>query len=118
VARAAAAGLTQLARVAPPAGVAVLVFAQTFVRGALTVLIAVLAVKTLALGTSAVGWLNAAIGAGGRAGAAAAAGLVRVTQLGRSFIGGLLLWGAAARGTGLDAGSRRGLPRLGRGRGR
>jgi predicted MFS family arabinose efflux permease len=93
VAREAAIGLTELARVAPPAGVAVLVFAQTFVRGALTVLIAVLAIKTLALGTSAVGWLNAAIGAGGLAGAAAAAALVRVTRLGRSFIGGLLLWG-------------------------
>ncbi len=93
VAREAAVGLIELARVAPPAGVAVLAFAQTFVRGALTVLIAVLAVKTLTLGTSAVGWLNAAIGAGGLAGAAAAAALVRVTRLGRSFIGGLLLWG-------------------------
>ncbi|MGH3277454.1 MAG: cyclic nucleotide-binding domain-containing protein, partial [Streptosporangiaceae bacterium] len=92
VARDAAVGLTELARVAPPAGVAILAFAQTFVRGALTVLIAVLAVKALMLGTSAVGWLNAAIGAGGLAGAAAAA-LVRVTRLGRSFIGGLLLWG-------------------------
>jgi hypothetical protein len=93
VARDAAVGLAGLARVAPPAGVAILVFAQTFVRGALTVLIAVLAVKTLMLGTSAVGWLNASIGAGGLAGAAAAAVLVRVGRLGRGFIGGLLLWG-------------------------
>ena len=54
---------------------AVLVFAQTFVRGALIVLIAVLAVKTLALGASAVGWLNTAIGAGGVAG-----GIVSVLQ--------------------------------------
>jgi MFS family permease len=71
----------------------ILAFAQTFVRGALIILIAVLAVKTLALGSSAVGWLNAAIGAGGMAGGAAAAAAVRVTRLGRSFITGLLLWG-------------------------
>jgi predicted MFS family arabinose efflux permease len=53
----------------------------------------VLAVKTLALGASAVGWLNAAIGVGGVAGAVVAAVVVRVTRLGRSFIAGLLLWG-------------------------
>jgi MFS family permease len=70
-----------------------LIFAQTFVRGALVVLIAVLAVHTLALGESAVGWLNAAFGAGGLIGAAAATAAVRVTRLGRSFITGLLLWG-------------------------
>jgi hypothetical protein len=93
VAHDAASGLAGLARIAPPAGVAVLVFAQTFVRGALIVLIAVLAVKTLALGASAVGWLNTAIGAGGVAGAVVAAVVVRVTRLGRSFIAGLLLWG-------------------------
>ena len=86
-------GLTELARVAAPAGVAVLAFAQTFVRGALIVLIPVLAVDTLALGQSAVGWLTAAIGAGGLVGGAAAAGLVRVTRLGRAFVAGLLLWG-------------------------
>ncbi len=92
-ARDAASGLAELSRLAPPAGVAILAFAQTFVRGALVVLIAVLAVKTLALGASAVGWLNAAIGAGGVAGGAIAAALVRVTRLGRSFVTGLLLWG-------------------------
>ena len=92
-AREAPAGLRDLARVVPPAGLPVLAFAQPFVRGALTVLVAVLAVKTLALGTSAVGWLNAAIGAGGLVGGAITVVLVRVTRLGRSFIGGLLLWG-------------------------
>lgn len=79
VAREAAGGLTELARVAPPGGVAILAFAQTFVRGALVVLIAVLAVKTLALGQSAVGWLTAAIGAGGLVGGVAAATLVHIT---------------------------------------
>ena len=92
VARDAGHGLAELARVAPPGGVAILGFAQTFVRGALVVLIAVLAVKTLALGQSAVGWLTAAIGAGGLVGAAAATALVHITRLGRTFVG-LLLWG-------------------------
>jgi len=86
-------GLTELTRVAAPGGVAILIFAQTFVRGALVVLIPVLAVDTLALGQSAVGWLTAAIGAGGLVGGAAATGFVRVTRLGRAFVAGLLLWG-------------------------
>jgi hypothetical protein len=38
---------------------------RSAVRGALVVLIPVLAVETLTLGQSAVGWLTAAIGAGG-----------------------------------------------------
>ena len=86
-------GLTELARVAAPGGVAILAFAQTFVCGALVVIIPVLAVDTLALGQSAVGWLTAAIGAGGLVGGAAATGFVRVTRLGRAFVVGLLLWG-------------------------
>jgi len=86
-------GLIELARVAAPGGVAILAFAQTFVRGALVVLIPVLAVDTLAIGQSAVGWLTAAIGAGGLVGGAAATGLVHVTRLGRAFVAGLLLWG-------------------------
>ena len=86
-------GLAEFVRMAPPGGVAILAFAQTLVRGALVVLIAVLAVHVLALGGSAVGWLNAAFGAGGLAGGAIAAGAIRVTRLGRSFITGMLLWG-------------------------
>ena len=93
VARNAADGLADLARMAPPAGVTILVFAQTFVRGALIVLIPVLAVNTLVLGQSAVGWLTAAIGAGGLVGGSAATAFVRVTRLGRTFVAGLLLWG-------------------------
>ena len=93
VARDVSDGLTELARVAAPGGVGILVFAQTFVRGALVVLIPVLAVDTLAAGQAAVGWLTAAIGAGGLVGGAAATGLVHVTRLGRAFIVGLLLWG-------------------------
>jgi len=86
-------GLAEFVRMAPPGGVAILAFAQTVLRGALVVLIAVLAVHVLALGGSAVGWLTAAFGAGGLVGGAVAAGAVRVTRLGRSFIIGLLLWG-------------------------
>jgi hypothetical protein len=88
-----AAGVTAFVRVAPPGGVTILMFAQTFVRGALIVLIAVLAVDVLVLGEQAVGWLNAAVGAGGLVGGLVAVALVRVTRLGRSFIAGLLLWG-------------------------
>src|SRR5580658_8357079 len=90
VVRDAARGLAELAGVARPAGLAIGLFAQTFVRGALVVLIAVLAVKTLLLGQSAVGWLTAAIGAGGLVGGAVATAFVRVTRLGRTFVAGLL----------------------------
>jgi hypothetical protein len=93
VARDVASGLAEFARMAPPGGVAILAFAQTLLRGALVVLIAVLAVDVLALGGSAVGWLTAAFGAGGLAGGALAAAAVRITRLGRSFIAGMLLWG-------------------------
>jgi MFS family permease len=86
-------GLAEFVRMAPPGGVAILAFAQTVLRGALVVLTAVLAVHVLALGGSAVGWLTAAFGAGGLVGGAVAAGAVRITRLGRSFIAGLLLWG-------------------------
>src|SRR5215470_4086896 len=86
-------GLAEFLRMAPPGGVAILAFAQTLLRGALVVLIAVLAVQVLTLGGSAVGWLTAAFGAGGLVGGAVAAGAVRVTRLGQSFIAGMLLWG-------------------------
>lgn len=93
VAREVASGLAEFVRMAPPGGVAILAFAQTLLRGALVVLIAVLAVHVLALGGSAVGWLTAAFGAGGLAGGVLAAAAVRITRLGRSFIAGMLLWG-------------------------
>jgi hypothetical protein len=88
-----ATGVKAFVRLAPPGGVAILVFAQTFLRGAVVVLIAVLAVDTLVLGEQAIGWLNAALGVGGLVGGVIAAAVVRVTRLGRSFISGLLLWG-------------------------
>jgi Cyclic nucleotide-binding domain/Major Facilitator Superfamily len=88
-----ATGVKAFVRLAPPGGVTILVFAQTFVRGAVTVLIAVLAVDVLVLGEQGVGWLNAALGVGGLVGGVVAGAVIRVTRLGRSFIAGLLLWG-------------------------
>lgn len=91
--RDAAAGAVALARVAPPAGLVVLAVAQTIARGALTVLLVVLALDVLSLGEDSVGWLNAAMGVGGLIGAAAATVVLRATRLGRGFVVGIALWG-------------------------
>jgi MFS family permease len=88
-----AAGAADLSRLAPPAGVTVLVFAQTFVRGALTVLVVVLALDVLLLGEAAVGWLTAAMGIGGLVGGAIAGAVLSVRSLARGFVAGLFLWG-------------------------
>ncbi len=86
-------GLAAMTKVAPPAGMSVLLFAQTFVRGVLSVLLVVLALRVFRAGESAVGWLYAAMGAGGLVGAMIAAKVVRASRLGRAFVVGLLLWG-------------------------
>ena len=86
-------GAASLVRIARPAGYVVLGFAQTFVRGALLVLLVVVALDVLSLGIGAVGWLNAAIGAGGLVGGALAARLARLSRLGRLFVLGVALWG-------------------------
>jgi MFS family permease len=86
-------GLVEMSRVARPAGMTVLLFAQTFVKGALTVLLVVLAVDVIGAGESAVGWLYAVMGLGGLVGGAVAAAVVRAHRLGRAFVTGLLLWG-------------------------
>ncbi len=91
--RDAAAGAGSLVRIARPAGYVVLGFAQTFVRGALLVLLVVVALDVLSLGRGTVGWLNAAIGAGGLIGGALAARLAHLTRLGRCFVLGVALWG-------------------------
>ncbi|WP_405064944.1 cyclic nucleotide-binding domain-containing protein [Kribbella sp. NBC_01510] len=101
VVREIAEGMSAFVRLAPPGGVAILVLAQTLVRGAITVLIAVLAVDVLALGDAAIGWLTAALGIGGLIGGAAAASVVRATRLGRTFVAGLLLWGVPLAGLAL-----------------
>lgn len=66
--------------------------AQTIVRGALNVLIAVLAFRLLASGESWVGFLTAAVGAGGLLGAMWALSLTG-ERLAAPFGVGLLLWG-------------------------
>jgi MFS family permease len=101
VLREVAEGIGGLVRLPPPGGLAMLMVMQTLLRGALTVLIAVLAVDVLSLGEAAVGWLNAAIGVGGLVGGFIAAAVVRVTRLGRTFVAGLLLWGLPLAALGL-----------------
>ena len=67
--------------------------AQTFVAGALNVLIVVMALELLDLGESGVGLLTSADGVGGLLGAAAAIVLVGRRRIASSFGVGLVLWG-------------------------
>ena len=67
--------------------------AQTFVAGALAVLIVVMAFQVLELGESGVGYLNSAIGIGALVGSIAALSLAGLSRLSPPFIAGVLLWG-------------------------
>ncbi|MEA2291216.1 MAG: hypothetical protein QOF17_236 [Solirubrobacteraceae bacterium] len=67
--------------------------AQTFVDGALTVLLAAVALGLLGLGASGLGLLSAAIGVGGVAGIAASAVLTGRRRLAPAFAVGMVLWG-------------------------
>lgn len=66
---------------------------QTLVRGLLSVLLVVLAIELLRIGEEGVGFLNAAIGAGGLVGAVSALALVGRARLAPPVLLGLLLWG-------------------------
>jgi MFS family permease len=66
---------------------------QTFVDGALGVLVVVLALETLDLGASGVGYLNSVLGVGGIIGGIVAAALVARARLGTDFGVGIVLWG-------------------------
>ncbi|HET6819083.1 MAG TPA: MFS transporter [Candidatus Limnocylindria bacterium] len=68
--------------------------AQIFVRGLLNVLLVATSVELLLLGKEGVGFLNAAMGAGGFIGALAAMTLAGRTRLAPSFSLGLVLWGS------------------------
>jgi hypothetical protein len=70
-----------------------LAFAQTLVRGALTVLVVILAVDVLDIGEPGVGWLNAALGLGGLAGGFLAVRVVRGRWLARWAAVGVGAWG-------------------------
>jgi hypothetical protein len=68
--------------------------AQTFVRGLLTVLTVVAAIELLGMGEPGVGTLNAAMGLGSLAGAAASLALAARARLAPAFIASLVGWGA------------------------
>jgi MFS family permease len=68
--------------------------AQTFVEGAVEVLLVVLALRLLHSGNAGVGWLNTAMGVGSVAGALVVAALAARRRLAGGFALGLLLWGA------------------------
>jgi MFS family permease len=87
------AGFTALAR-EPDVRLLVSLFSsQTIVRGALNVLLVVLAIDGLRLGTPGVGWLFAALGVGGLVGSALAVRLVGQRRMATWFGIGLTLWG-------------------------
>ena len=85
-------GLRTLLRLPGPRLVALAVVAQTFVRGALGVLIVVLAFDVLDTGDTGVAMLTAAIGLGGLLGSGLAAGIA-VGRLGPLFAVALIAWG-------------------------
>ena len=78
----------------PTAGLVIGLFgAQTFVRGLLTVLLVAASVELLGLGEEGVGWLTAAIGAGGLVGAIATTAWMAGGALGATFSVALGVWG-------------------------
>lgn len=89
-------GFSVLRRASRPRLVISLLAAHFLLVGALDVLLVVLAFRLLHLGSSGVGFLNAAFGAGGLIGA-----MGTVTLIGRRRLSIALLWGTAAWGVGL-----------------
>jgi MFS family permease len=87
------AGYVTVAR-EPNLRVLVLLFvSQTFVAGALNVLIVVSALQLLDLGEEGVGYLTAALGIGGLLGAVVSIALVGRGRLTSDFMVGIVLWG-------------------------
>jgi MFS family permease len=99
--REALAGFTMLAREEKPRSVVVLLGSASVLSGAIDVLLVVLALDQLEMGQSGVGFLNAAIGAGGVAGALITVLLIGRARLAGPFGAGLLLWGGALAAIGL-----------------
>lgn len=94
VERGSLAGFRALAHDPQPRLLTALFAAQTFVRGLIAVLAVVASIDLLGMGDSGVGYLNAAVGAGGFIGALGALSLVGSRRLGRTFGTALVLWGA------------------------
>jgi predicted MFS family arabinose efflux permease len=69
--------------------------AKNLGRGALNVLIVLIPLAVLGLGNSGVGWLTAAVGAGGVIGGAAATALVTRRRLSIAMAAGVAVWGLA-----------------------
>lgn len=86
-------GARVLATDARPRLIVLLFAAQALVRGLLNVLVVVAAFELLDMGDSGVGWLNAALGAGGLLGGLTAVTLVGRRRLAAPFGFALALWG-------------------------
>ncbi|HET8652763.1 MAG TPA: MFS transporter [Gaiellaceae bacterium] len=86
------AGFVTLAREKGLRILVLLLVAQTFVAGALNVLIVVTALRLLDLGEQGVGFLNSAVGIGGLVGAVVSAALIG-RRLTSNFLIGIGLWG-------------------------
>ena len=91
--RSAAEGIRVVGRSGDLAVIMGLAVAQSFTRGALTVLTVVVAIELLGTGEPGVGVLTAAIGAGALLGSLAASLLVGSRRLGAWFAVGVALWG-------------------------
>lgn len=91
--RSALEGIRVVGRSADLARIMGLAAAQSFTRGALTVLTVVVAIDLLGTGEAGVGVLTAAIGAGAVLGSLGASLLVGTRRLGAWFAVGVALWG-------------------------
>jgi CRP-like cAMP-binding protein/predicted MFS family arabinose efflux permease len=87
-------GVRTLVHEPHPRLIVLLFNSQTLVRGLLNVLLVVASIELLGMGEAGVGWLNAALGAGGLLGGLAAVGLVARRRLAGIFGLALVLWGA------------------------
>jgi MFS family permease len=97
------AGFSMLAREERPSSVVVLLGSAAVLWGTLDVLLVVLALDVLALGEAGVGYLNAAMGAGGLVGAALAVTLIGRPRLALPFVAGIVLWALPLATIGLPA---------------
>ena len=93
-------GFRALVRERQPRLVVLLMGACFVVEGALDVLLVVLAFQMLDIGSGGVGFLNAALGVGGVAGAALTTLLVARRRLTPPFVGGATSWGVALAAVG------------------
>jgi len=95
------AGFGMLAREERPRSVVALLGAASVLWGALDVFLVVLAIDLLDMGDAGVGFLNAALGAGGLLGAALSVALIGRTRLALPFVLGIALWAIPLSGLGL-----------------